>query len=230
MKNRKKDRPKQIIGKIALYAGFVILCTVSALLLLLSRAPAMYRPAIPDHPDQVSPYLTDTLAPDFYNKLQLGRPFTLTIEQTGLNDILARLPLPSDDGISLHAPAAAFTEKAVFLMATVKKNKYSAVAAVSFQPAIDSTGQLRLNFKSVKLGALPATSLAKKILSQNAKSLQSLYCDLVPIEQILAAIIDNRPIDPVFTLDKQTFRLADIKLSKDEIRLTLNPENNVSKP
>jgi len=223
MKTSNKKKLKKILIGVALSVGFIILSAVSALLLLLSHTPALYQPVIPEDPDQVSTYLTHTLAPQFHQDIQLENPFTLTIEQAGLNDILSRLRLPSLDGATLLAPAAAITENGLYLMATIKKGKYSAVVTISFQPSIDRTGRLRLNLQSVKLGALPATSLTRKLAAGMTQSLRGMYSKTPILQNLPAALLENQPVEPVFTFDRRMVRLTDLNLRPGLLCLTFSP-------
>jgi len=73
-----------------------------------------------ENPEEVSPYLTHRLAPDFYNGVQLNEPFEMVIEQDGVNDILSRGVWPQQfDEMTVGIPMVVFEAGTVHLMSRV---------------------------------------------------------------------------------------------------------------
>ena len=74
-------------------AGIAVVVFFAACIVIwrmLVYTPAIYQPVTPTDSGQVSPYLTHKLAPDIYNNIQLDEPFRIIVEQSGINDIVAR--------------------------------------------------------------------------------------------------------------------------------------------
>ena len=91
------------------------------ILALLFYKPTRYRPPdnVPagNNKDQISPYLTNELLPELYNRAQLDEPFDLDIIQKGINDTIARYKWPREsNGVVLSAPAVFFVPDSIVLM------------------------------------------------------------------------------------------------------------------
>lgn len=218
---RKKKGKSRFLWGIAAFS----LLGIGILLVGISYTPKKYNPKQPIDPEVVSPYLTHKLGPDFYNNVQLDRPFELIVDQAGLNDILSRHPWPMDfDGISFSMPTLIFTEQSLTLMTSIDVKGFSTVLSIYALPVLSDQGTLNMNIQTVSLGAIPITPIAKmiaeKIASQSFDSSNSSD-DLT--EQIIKALISNNEFKPVFTCDDHAVRVVELELQAGQAHLKLEP-------
>ncbi len=207
---------------------FVVLCLILAsitaiTLYLLGSTPTFYQPTPPPPQGQVSPYLTHKLGPDFFNSVQLDKPFELVVEQQGLNEIFAsQCPEPQTyGGFSFSAAVAAFTADKVVLMTTVGFKDASSVLSITAQPIMDQAGRVNLNINSVKLGAIPVTSLAKNLAQKYADEY------IIPSEPELAPIVygvlNNQPFEQMRSVSNYKIRVKKFTLEQGKLILQLEP-------
>jgi len=203
--------------------GFILASAAAVILYLLGSMPTVYQPTQPPAQGQVSPYLTHKLGPDFFNRVQLDKPFELVIEQQGLNEIFAsQCPEPQTyGGFSFSAAVAAFTTDAVVLMTTVGFKDASSVLSITAQPTMDGAGKLNLNITSVKLGAIPVTGLAKNLAQKYAD--EYLLPSDPELAPIVYGVLNNQPFEPVGNVSEYKIRLKKFALEQGKLTLLIEP-------
>ncbi|RKY11768.1 MAG: hypothetical protein DRP65_03275 [Planctomycetota bacterium] len=221
---RKLTKKKKIVLTVVCTGAGIILILPAVIVFLLTRTPAYYKPLEPPNRVEVSPYLTNYIAPEIHNKSQLGEPFELVITEAGLNDIIARGPWPMTSGIaSVTLPAARLSEGRAVLMATIKYGPASAIWTATMNPSIDESGLLCVNLEKITAGALEVTGFAKKaieeIISANAGKIDTTWAD-----NISAALLENKPFEPVFTAYENEVQLTGIDISDGKAVLRLSPQ------
>jgi hypothetical protein len=224
-KNRKKTRLKKLIIWL-----FIDLIVVAVVLILLLYTPGRYRPADInsfDHdPEQVSPYLTHELSPQFYNGTQRGEPFDLVITQKGINEIVAGWGWPRvSEGAMLYAPAVLFVPNSVILMGTVNIKGVDFVVTIILEPKINEDGLADLLVTDVKIGAMNITPLAKWIAKKMyAERIGTVHVNTKTIEaQIAASLLNGESFEPVFEVDKRKVRIKTITVDKEKLMVRLVP-------
>lgn len=231
LQDNRNKRPSSKSKRLFVSIAFFLLSVIVILLLLwrmLLYAPPAYKPAAPDNPEQVSPYLTHRLVPDFYNNIQLDDPFNILIEQQGLNDIVARLDWPLDAGFAVvQTPAAVFADGQIQLMAQMDFGKMPLVTTITLNPVLDDNGMFMLNLSGVKMGAVNITPLAKSLIVEfidsELNSAPENY-DYTWLENIKNAVLDNTPFDPIFPVDSiKSVRLSGIDLADEKLTILLTP-------
>lgn len=202
---------------LSLALAFIIL------LALLTHKPGRYKPARPEDSSEVSPYLTYKLA-DLFNNAQLDEPFNMLIEQHGLNDIVARGLWPVVfNPVTISAPSAVFAPKQIYLMATVQFSGFPAVATVKAEPVIDKNGLIVFNVRSVMLGSVPVTTIAKNIARKITDyQLQDFDPDSWE-RRLWRGLLDNEPVEPVFDIYHDTVRITKITLENEKLTLLMEP-------
>jgi hypothetical protein len=221
METQKKLPPLKRRRLWPVAVGGLLLLAVVLLVTLAAYNPRSYAPLIPENPQQVSPYLTHTLGPDFYNNVQMDEPFELIVEQAGLNDIFSRYPWPFvDDGISVYTPMISISPQQTVLMAQVDFKGLSTILSVYGSPCLDSEGMMNLNIQSVYLGALPITPLARSLAKQYVLEHFNLND---PIEAVNLAFVTNQPFDPVVQIAGHTARITELNIEPARARLVLKP-------
>jgi hypothetical protein len=204
----------------AVIGGFLLL-TAAILIILIAYSPRSYTPIVPENPQEVSPYLTHTLGPDFYNNVQLDEPFELIVDQAGLNDIFSHYPWPlAFDGISIYMPMIHISPEQTILMAQVDFKGLSTILSIYGSPCLDSEGKMNLNIQSVYLGALPITPLARHLAQQYVSENFDLND---PIEAVNLAIVTNQPFDPIVYISDHAARITKLTIEPARARLILTP-------
>ena len=203
----------------------IVVAVLLVLLFLLTRTPKWYQPLKPAEPRKVSPYLTHKLAPEIYNNVQFGEPFTIEVTQNGFNDIIARGNWPrrlNDSSVSL--PAAVFKSDKIWLMATIHRGPVPVVATIVIKPELDEKGSLTMNLKRVKLGLVNITSQAKAKTGEAIADQLSKDKDNQWLATLSAAFLENKPIDPVFKVRDRHVRLTEFEIQDGRIVITLKPQ------
>ncbi len=209
---------------VILVVGSFVLTAAIVLILSVFYTPTSYQPTPRLQGGQVSPYLTHTLGPEFFNQVQLDKPFRLVVEQAGLNEILASQSQPlTTGGFTLDLPAVQITPSTVKLMAQADYSGLSCILSVKSRPAMTLDGKLNLNIDSVNLGVIPVTSLAASLARTYAQ--EYIVSDSDPsIAQIVEGVLNNKPFDPVLNVSNYAIRLKELTLENGRIILLLVPE------
>ena len=193
---------------------------------MLRLSPRAYRPVVPIDPDEISPYLTHHLGPDFYNQAQFNEPFELVINQHGLNDILSRGLWPRQFGpVEVATPTVVFEGGRLYLMSRVDYYGLSSVLTVTARPTIDEQGRLNQNIQSVRLGLMPVTKTAFRLAEQAIDDRAAYFGTRRELDAAIRAIIANVPFEPYFYFDKQKIWIHQISLEPEHLRVWLSPEN-----
>ena len=222
---RKLTRKKKIVLTAVCTGAGIILILPAVIIFLLTLTPAYYKPFTPPNRAEVSPYLTNYIAPEIHNKSQIDEPFELVITQAGLNDIIARGPWPLTSGnASITRPAALLSGGRIFVMATVKYGRVPAVLTIIINPALDEAGQLSINLERVNAGVFDITHFAKKqteeIIAAGIGKIDITWAD-----NLTAALLENKPFEPVFTAYDNEIRLTGIDIPDGKAVLRLAPQS-----
>lgn len=192
---------------------------------MLGFSPRAYQPLPTDHPEQVSPYLTHQLGPDFYNQVQLNEPFDLVIEQAGLNDIIGRNGWPQQfDEVTVFRPVIAFEKDFIYLMSRIEVYGFSSVLTVAARPEMDARGYLNFNIRSVRLGLVPITAIAARVAEKAVADSAAEFQDWPDLEVMFKAIVTNTFFEPTFDFGRQRVGLRSFSLEPGLLRLHLAPE------
>lgn len=192
---------------------------------LCNYTPRAYRPVEPENPDQISPYLTHELGPDFFNNIQLDEPFDLLVRQDGLNDIISSEQWGEDLGdFTFTDPMVILTDNTIYLMATLSYKGVSSVITIIATPTMDAGGDICLNIQSVRMGTLPVTKLVTFVAQKAFDQSGDCFEGEEDIEQMLDAIIRNEPFEPVFELSGHKARITEFSLSAGLLTLRFQPE------
>lgn len=211
---------------IAIVIAAAVFLAIAAAVMFM-RTPARYKPAHPENADRVSPYLTNYLAPEIYNNVQLDASFDLIITEEGLNDIIAGdIWLQKVSGSNFYAPAVAFENGTIYLMGKANNSRLPVVMTIIASPKLNPDGKLQLNIETIKAGIVDITPFAmgqaEKILTDRIKTAG----DGSWLADLSDALVKNTPIEPVFMVSahKKQVRLTAIKIQEDMLTLTLKPK------
>ena len=174
----------------------------------------------------LSKYLTNQLAPAFYNGLERNEPFDLVITQQGINDIIAHQKWPRQiNNTKFHAPNLYFVSGSIVLMGTVELKNIDLAATIIIVPSIDQQGMLSVKLKQVKIGAVTVTPLAKIVaarLCQNYLSENNIDPQTFGVK-LAEALLKDKPFDPSFKIEDKHQRIEKIKVAKRQLIVTLTP-------
>jgi hypothetical protein len=203
----------------------VSLIIVLVIVILLHHKPADYHPE-PTFDEQVSPYLTHQLLPQFYNGLQRKEPFEIVIEQKGLNEAITAIGWPQIyNGLIISTPVVYFAPQNLRLMAMVNLNSVDTVVTVEITPRIDEKGLLSLEINKVRIGTLSVTFIAKKL----AKKMFSEQNQFVVPDNIaslaLASLLEDKPFAPVFKAEGKEVKVDSISIENQVLRMRIVPFN-----
>ncbi len=206
-------------GLLALAAGWV----------MLRFSPRAYQPLPTENPEQVSPYLTHQLGPDFYNQVQLNEPFDLVIEQAGLNDMLGRNGWPQRFGeVTVFRPVVVFDKDLIYLMSRIEVYGFSSVLTLAARPQMDARGYVNFNIRSVRLGLVPITTIAARVAEKAVADSAAEFQDWPDLEAMFKAIVTNTFFEPTFDFGKQRIGLRSFSLEPGLLRLHLVPKTKAA--
>jgi len=212
--------------------AIILLAAAAVLVVYLStQVPDRYQPLVPVEKDQVHPYLTHYLAPNFHNNIQLDRPFEVVVLQQQLNEIIVdehslgwSWPVYFE-GVTISAPSVVFAPETIYMMATVDYAGFPVVVTVIASPGLDEQGRLSLNLRKVKAGSLSITPLARFIAGRIiAAQLPRIERNqwLMDLEGGLLRNDSFVPVFPVYQSDK-AIRLTAAKITDRKLVLTFAP-------
>jgi hypothetical protein len=131
----------------------IILVSLSCVtgIYMLTYVPDLYQPQEPSGANEVNPYLTHYLAPNFHNNIQLDRPFDVVVVEKGLNEVIVdedslgwSWPVQLN-GVTFSAPSVVFTGETIILMGTIDYAGFPIVVSIIGSPKLDEEGLLALN-------------------------------------------------------------------------------------
>ncbi len=202
-----------------------LMCPAMVGIFLCRYTPRAYRPEPVDNPRQVSRYLTHQLGPDFYDQVQLDKPFEFRVEQDGLNDILRHWPWPQKmDDLSFSDPIVLFDEGVIYLMGTVEYKGTSSVLTIIARPAMIPDGNLSLNIESIRLGILPARTLIRCLVQHAFDASMPSLKNNPQLAEIIRAVIHEESFDPVFDISGQKVKIIQVTIEAKVLILQLRPQ------
>ena len=210
-----------------LCAGAIVAGVIMALLLY---KPAGYEPVNTDiqadeGPTQVSRYLT-YLYSQLHNNAQKKESFEIDVLEDGINQAIASANWPQrSDGIVFAQPKADFEETGITLTGTANVKGVDLVVTILGVLQMLENGQLNLHIQTVKIGAMNVTLAAKYLAKRMYKErFGMVYVESTdPRVLIAAALLEDKPFDPVFKVNGKSVRLLETTMEQDLVRLKFDP-------
>jgi hypothetical protein len=232
LKVKRTKRARNILR--AFFVSVIVLAVAAvALVYLLTYVPKLYSPLQPSDSDEVNPYLTHYLAPNFHNNIVIDRPFDVIVPQKNLNEIIVdedsmgwSWPY-SLNGVTFSAPSMVFTDDSIVLMATVEYAGLPIVVSIIGSPKLDDEGMLALNIDKMTAGAVNITGVAKYLAGRIIPEQVNVVEDDQWLKDLAGAIESNAPFDPVFPVigsDKH-IRLTKAEITEGKLVLGFAPAN-----
>jgi hypothetical protein len=223
-KKRLKKRYKLLIWLSAdvIFAGLIVV-------LLLYKPPG-YEPvdlhAQPEEgPRQFSRYLT-YLYSQMHNNAQKNETFEIDVLEVGINQAIASAKWPQrSDNITFAQPKAEFNENGITVTGTANVEGIDLVVTVHGLLQMLEDGRFNVHIKTVKIGAMNITLLAKYIAKQMYKEKYGMmYVDSTdPRVLIAASLMEDKPFDPIFEVNDKGVRLTQTTMAEDFVRLRFSP-------
>jgi hypothetical protein len=227
-------KKKHKVVKITLRTFYIVSVLIAGalliLLLMLTKTPRQYQPLESTETGQVHQYLTHYLAPQFYNEIQLDKPFEVIIPQKELNEMIVdRSTVDIDwpvklDSLTFSAPAVVFYRDTILLMGRVGLGPVSVVVSVVAQPKLDESRMLWLNVQTVRVGTLNVTAVALVLAKGVFKEQIERYPEQDWIKGLASACQSNEPYEPVFDAYESRIRLISAEIEEGRLTLRFEPE------
>ncbi len=226
----RRAKTKNTLLRILWFSLCGLVTAVVICLALVMYRPGEYKPLKPTNGEQVSPYLTHYLAPNFHNNIQIDRPFEIIVDQAELNKLIAdgqtlgwTWPVILN-GVAFHAPMIVLDDEEILLMGKVDIG-LPVVVTIVIAPEVDDRGLFHLNIRRVSAGAMNITALAQKIggriMAAQAKNLKEDQW----LRDLSGAFLQNKPYEPAYPvpLYKKYIRLSKVGKHKGELLLFFTP-------
>ena len=215
-------------------AVLAVLIVLSLFAIMLTRHHSGYSVPAVENPNEVSPYLTRDLAPQFWDGIQKGGPFEIVIDEAGLNDIISRDSAVSGgwpvsfDYVGVYAPIVKFLPGKINVVAKVALDGIRIYLDVYLKAEVLSDGKMKAQIESVKAGAVDITGFAVSIIRDVFEKRFKGGSDADGLDEIIYAILENRPFEPVFAFGEQKLRVYKVDLAQSKLLIGFMPINNTN--
>lgn len=213
---------KTIIGLAV--AVFIVLCIVWFVGIFLT--PKNYRIVRPINSELVSPYLTNYILPQLYNKSQYGRPFDFEISQDGINDIIARhADSNSLEEAGLSDLSVTFKLGRILLTGKTDYHGFDFIVTMVLRPKIDRNGQFSLNGSKFRLGGSPMPFMAGAVEEKIINRLERHFKESKNAGFIKSLLNDSK-VTPVFKINHSKLRIEKIIALDKKLIIHFSPQQD----
>ena len=226
----KRGKKRRVRKRIFLVSFAVLVGLIVLLFLMFKHNPDYYKPLATKNSEEVNPYFTHYLAPEFYNNIQLDKPFELVVPQKELNEMITdgatlNFQWPVNlNGASFDAPAVIFMQDRIVLMGKVVFAKMSFVVTIIAEPVMDEQGFIVLNIRQVRVGTVNVTAIAAMVADGIFKNKIQKHENDDWIKGLAAACLSNTPYEPVFECNEIEVRIVGVELADKKLTLRFQPE------
>jgi hypothetical protein len=197
---------KTIIGLAV--AVFIVLCILWFVGIFLT--PKNYRIVRPINSELVSPYLTNYILPQLYNKSQYGQPFDFEISQDGINDIIARHA--DSNGLAeagLSDLSVTFKPGRILLTGRTNYHGFDFIVTMVLKPKIDRNGQFTLGGSKFRLGGSPMPFVAGAVEEKIINRLEQHFKESKNAG-FIKSLLNNGKVTPAFKINNSKLRIEKI--------------------
>ncbi len=226
MKNSYLHKKWLYLLAIAVLAALIVL---SLFAIMLTHRHSGYSVPAVENPNEVSPYLTHELAPQFWDGIQKGGPFEIIVDEAGLNNIISRDSAVSGgwpvsfDYVNVYAPTVKFLPGKINAVAKVAVDGIKIYVDVYLKAEVLSEGKMRVEIESVKAGAVNITGFAVSIIRDVFEKRFKDSSGTDGMDEIIYAILENRPFEPAFALGEQKLRVYKADLAQSKLVIGFMP-------
>lgn len=207
----------------------LIACLLFVIMLTSGRSG--YSVPVVENPNEVSPYLTHDLAPQFWDDVQKGGPFEIVVDEAGLNDIISRDSTVSGgwpvsfDYVEVYTPTVKFLPDKINAVAKITLDGIKIYLDVNFKAEMLSDGRMKVEIDSVKAGFVDITGFAISVIRDVFEKRFKGGSGEAGVDEIVYAILENKPFEPVFAVGEQKLRINKIDLSQSKLLVGFVPVN-----
>lgn len=224
---QKQRHHRRYALKLTLLILVTAAVTLTAAAVLLLHKPSDFEQPQAIDDKEVSKYLTHVISQDLYNGAQQGEPFDLVITQEGIGDIIARSGWPKQVGeASFAVPEVKFEPDGIQLRGMVSLDTVELFVVIEGTAYINGQDLLHLDVTRVKIGAVNVTAIAKLVTAaiyNNEATRRQLEEDDWRAK-IMAALLQDKPFEPVFEIDEAKVRIQKVKIDAGKITIHFVPE------
>jgi hypothetical protein len=214
---------------------FIDLVLLGVVFSMMLYRPSSYDPiAAEEENGLLSPYLTHYLATQVYNGLETSEPFEVVVEQTGVNDIIARANWPMEsEGIFLSDPVVVFEPNEMILMGLADFRGINFVVTIVIKPIMDANGLLYLSIDKLRVGAMNLALIARPI-ARKMYHMRAAELGYDPNKgdfgsKIAGALLAGEAFEPVISLNGKKARIYRVSIAHGKAILGFRPVDRFSK-
>ena len=150
----------------------------------------------------------------------------MVVIEEGINDIIARSDWPQEsEGVRFLAPKVRFRGDKIVIMGPVVFKGFEVIVTIVGEASITEEGLLRLKVSKVKMGAITITPLARRI-AENIYEKEAGRNNTVDKDlegKIAAALLADKPFEPVFEINKKKIRAKKIIIENKKLTVHMVP-------
>ncbi len=224
----RKSRLKIVLLTVLAVLALAIISVVVAFFSLLSNSGEYVLPENSDS-NEVSPYLTHYLAPEFWNTVQKDEPFEIVVSQDGLNDVISRDSIV-DGGwpveynfIRVYAPQMKFETDQITILGKAVYNEMEVYLKALGSAKLTEEGLMKIGIDDIYAGKINVRNF---VLATAKKQFQELHPDVNSLSydaKIAYGIINDQPFEPVFQIADRKVKVSRLDLKDGKIVIEFTP-------
>jgi hypothetical protein len=173
---------------------------------------------------QISKSITHMLATTLFINLQRDKAFHLDFSEDNVNEILSHLEWSKKkNGAVIHQPRILFPEERLVCMANVDYKGFRFSVTVELIPYLNTDGLLEIDISKVRIGALPVTPIARKILADNYANRTADPAKPDWQKKLEKALFTDAPAEPVFKILERKIRITGLHITDQTLKTKLIP-------
>lgn len=205
-------------------AAFIVLCIFWFIGIFMT--PKHFRIVKPINSELVSPYLTNYILPQLYNKSQYGQPFDFEISQDGINDIIARHA--DSNGLEeagLSDLSVTFKPGRILLTGKTDYHGFNFIVTMVLNPAIDRNGQFSLRGSKFRVGGSSMPFMAGAVEEKIINRLEQHFKDSKNAG-FVKSLLDDSKVEPVFKINHSKLRIEKITALDKKLIIHFLPQQD----
>jgi len=218
-------RTKNTIRILGIVLAFA--CAILATFLFLLNSEYSKPPELPVDNNEVSRYLTHSLAPEFFNGINKGDKFTLRIHQSGFCDILNKQQWPLEIGkILIKWAKLEILDGKIRIICSIEAFSIDTTFRTDVSTTIDNAGKMQISLSETRAGKLPANFLINKMLKKYYSTIMDAQIVDSLETKLLESIIEGKKFSPKFDLYGRSIVIEKITAEKNLLTVVILPVQN----
>lgn len=208
-------------------APFILISAVALIFLcaLIFHTPEPLEDWPGERESRLSRRITHILATTLFTNFQGDDAFRLNISEEDINEILSHLEWGrKQNGVVMHQPRIILIERTLVGMANVDYKGFRFSVTVELVPFLNKNGLLEIDISKVRIGALPVTLIARKILADNYANRTVNPAKPGWQRELEKALFTDAPAEPVFEVLERKIRITGLQITDQTLKTKLIPE------